>query len=829
MARGALRPLNEAALAEHGLDAAQIQERTAAGLTNAVPHEGSRSIWQILRANLFTLFNGVLGACLVIVLLVGDPRDALFGFIVVANTAIGVVQEFRAKRTLDRLAVLHAPKAHVLRADTVLELSVGAVLHDDVLVLRAGDQVPADALVLTAEGLDVDESLLSGESDAVVKNAGDEVLSGSSVVAGSGTARVIRAGAESYASKLTAEAKRFSLVNSEIRNAINRIIVYISWALIPIVLLVINGQIQARGGWGPALASGEWKGAVVSAVASIVAMIPEGLVLLTSISFALAAVTLARRQVLVQELPAVEGLARVDMVCLDKTGTLTEGLIVLEGRHLLGDAPPPGWEEALGYFGSDDNANATAAALRPEFVRTPAGSPARVVPFNSVRKYSAVGFDGSPGGISAPDDGRPVGSGAGWFFGAPEMLLDAQAPGHAQTLEHAAQLSAQGLRALLLAHTPSPFAVEQVSAGVLPGTLTPVALLTFREKIRSDAAQTLSYFREQGVALRIISGDNPRTVAAVARAVGFSDAQHGYDARGLPDDVAAMGEVLEREHVLGRVSPEQKKSIVLALQGRGYVVAMTGDGVNDALALKSADIGIAMGSGAAATKAVARLVLLDGQFSRMPSVVAEGRRVIANVERVANLFLTKTAYAVIISLVIGLLLWQYPFLPRQLSIVSSLTIGNPAFFLALLPNKRRYQPGFLRRCLMFSVPAGVIISACILSVYGYSRAFADPALDPGAQVQAGQTATTVTVLLVALWVLSALARPFDKWRALLLVALILVLALILAVPFGRAVFALQIPGGRLLAATIGVVVLGCTAIEFLYRFLKKRGAVSERE
>ncbi len=558
--------------------------------------------------------------------------------------------------------------------------------------------------------------------------------------------------------------------------------------------------------------------------------------------------TLARRQVLVQELPAVEGLARVDMVCLDKTGTLTEGQIVFEARHLLGDAPPPsGWEDALGYFGADANGNATAAALRPAFAHTPAAPAARVVPFNSVRKYSAVGFDGvassgagqSAGGGTASGGGTSAGAGhsavggtsagAGWFFGAPEMLLDPQAPGHRKVLELAAELAAEGLRALLLAHTRVPFVVEQVSAGVLPGTLAPVALLTFREKIRSDAADTLSYFRGQGVALRIISGDSPRTVAAVARAVGFMDVQHGYDARGLPDDLTAMGEVLEREHVLGRVSPEQKKSIVLALQARGYVVAMTGDGVNDALALKCADIGIAMGSGAAATKAVSRLVLLDGQFSRMPSVVAEGRRVIANVERVANLFLTKTAYAVIISLVIGLLLWQYPFLPRQLSIVSSLTIGIPAFFLALLPNKRRYQPGFLRRCLMFSVPAGVIISACILSIYSYSRAFADPALDPAAQVQAGQTATTVTVLLVALWVLSALARPFDRWRALLLAALVIALALILAVPFARAFFALQIPSGRLLAVTMGVVVLGCTAIEFLYRFLKKRGAVSERE
>ncbi|MBG0740748.1 HAD-IC family P-type ATPase [Paeniglutamicibacter antarcticus] len=831
-ARGLLAPLDDGQLRERGLDAGQVGSRTAAGLTNAVPHEGSRSIRQILRANLFTLFNAVLGGCLVVVLLVGDPRDALFGFIVVANVAIGVVQEFRAKRILDKLAVLHAPKARVLREGAWQELAVRAVVHDDVLVLRTGDQVPADARVLSADGLELDESLLSGESDSVSKAAGDDVLAGSSIVAGSGTARVIRVGAESYANKLTAEAKRFSLVNSEIRNAINRIILYITWALLPIVLLTVNGQIQARGGWGPALASGQWKGAVVSAVASIVAMIPEGLVLLTSISFALAAVTLARRQVLVQELPAVEVLARVDMVCLDKTGTLTEGPIVFDAVHPLGETAPPGWEGALGYFAADGNANATAAALRPAFTGPTTVRPVLVVPFSSARKYSGVIFDGAApyddaGGGAASD--VPAADRAGWFLGAPEMLLNPQADGHRHVLAAAAELAAGGLRALLLVHTTSPSAVDRASAGNLPDQLAPVALLTFREKIRSDAATTLSYFREQGVCLRIISGDNPRTVAAVARAVGFADVVHGYDARDLPEDRAGMGEVLEREHVLGRVTPEQKKSIVLALQQRGYVVAMTGDGVNDALALKSADIGIAMGSGAAATRAVSRLVLLDGQFSRLPAVVAEGRRVIANVERVANLFLTKTAYAVIISLVIALLLWQYPFLPRQLSIVSSLTIGIPAFFLALLPNKRRYQPGFLRRCLMFSVPAGVIISVCILCVYGYSRAFPNPALDPAAQIQAGQTATTIAVLLVALWVLSALARPFDKWRALLMSVLILALALILAVPFARAFFALQVPGGPLLVVTMGVVVLGCAAIEILYRFLKKRGAVSERE
>ncbi|WP_427017239.1 HAD-IC family P-type ATPase [Pseudarthrobacter sp. P1] len=822
-ARAALPALADAALAATGLNAAQVAERTAAELTNQVPHESSRSVWAIMRANIFTLFNAVLGACLVVVLLVGDPRDALFGFIVLANAAIGVVQEYRAKRTLDRLAVLHAPRARALREGAVAELAVGAVVHDDVLLLRTGDQVPADCLVLAGEGLSLDESLLTGESDPVDKEPGEEVLSGSAVVAGHGSARVIRVGTASYANKLTAEAKRFSLVNSEIRNSINRIILYITWALVPLVLLVVNGQMQAHGGWSAAVASGAWRTAVVSAVASIVAMIPEGLVLLTSISFGLAAVTLARRHVLVQELPAVEGLARVDMVCLDKTGTLTEGEIVLLGRWPLpgGDGPvaadpPGGWESVLAWFGADPNANATAAALTADFTVLPGTAPSAQLPFNSARKYSAVAF---PAG-----DGSPAGQ---WVFGAPEMVLSAGVPVHAAALEPAAAAAAAGHRALVLAHSPSTDDAA-LAAGTLPAGLVPSVLLTFSEKVRPDAAATLSYFREQGVALRVLSGDNPLTVAAVARQVGF-DGATGYDARQLPEDLAAIGEVLEREHVLGRVTPEQKKSIVLALQQRGHVVAMTGDGVNDALALKHADIGIAMGSGAAATKAVSRLVLLDGQFSRMPGVVAEGRRVIANVERVANLFLTKTSYAIIISLVIGIALWQYPFLPRQLSIVSSLTIGIPAFFLALLPNKRRYQPGFLRRALAFSIPAGTIIAAAILAVYGYARAFPDPALAAGEQLKAAQTAATVAVLLVALWVLGALARPFDRWRALLVGAMALGLVLVLAVPFARSFFALEIPSGTLLAATMGVVVLGCVGIEILYRTLKKLGAVSEHE
>lgn len=831
VARTHLAPVDAVALERDGLSVAQVKERRTAELTNAVAHESSRSIWAIVRSNVFTLFNAVLGSALVLVLLVGDPRDALFGFIVLANAAIGVVQEYRAKRTLDRLAVLHAPKALVRREGAEQQVAVADVLYDDVLLLRTGDQIPADATILAAESLEVDESLLTGEADPVIKTVGDTALSGSAVVAGYGSARVHGVGADSYASALTAEARRFSLVNSEIRNSINRIIFYIAWALIPIILLVINGQMVAHGGWAQSIASGQWRVAVVSAVASIVAMIPEGLVLLTSVSFGMAAMTLARRNVLVQELPAVEGLARVDMVCLDKTGTLTEGGMELAASLEL--EAVSGWENVLAWCALHPNANGTAAAMASKYSVAPAGEALAAIPFSSARKYSAVSF---AAGSLAP--ASPAGT---WVLGAPDMILGEKSAGaSAQALAASYEAAGRGLRAVVLAYRPASSlefskSLESGQEGQLGDSefslagLRPVVLLTFREKVRADAKATLEYFREQGVSLKIISGDNPRTVAAVARDVGFDFASDGYDARNLPEDVEAMAEVLARESVLGRVSPEQKKMIVLALQSRGHVVAMTGDGVNDALALKYADIGIAMGSGAAATKAVSRLVLLDGQFSHLPSVVAEGRRVIANVERVANLFLTKTSYAIIISIVIGLLTWRYPFLPRQLSIVSSMTIGIPAFFLALLPNARRYQPGFLRRALQFSIPAGLILSACIMAVYSYARAFPDPLMNSAESITAAQTATTMTVLLVALWVLGALARPFDIWRSLLVGAMVAGLVLIMVVPFARNFFALDIPSGMLLAVTIGVTAAGCLAIEALYRFLKKRGAVSERE
>lgn len=810
--------LDDQRLLARGLTAAEVHERTAAGLSNRMPTGSSRSLWHILRGNLFTLFNGVVGASFLILLVLGQWQDALFGFALIGNVLIGVVQEYRAKRTLDALAVLNASRARVLRDGVQSEVPLAVLVRDDVLVLRIGDQIPADAVILVEHGLELDESLLTGEVDPVFKRVGDEVLSGSAVVAGHGLARVCRVGAESFANQLTAEAKLFSLVNSELRNAINRILRVISWALIPLVAIVVNGQMQALGGWQTAIETGSWQRAIVSSVASTIGLIPLGLVLITSIAFALAAVTLSRNQVLIQELPAVEGLARVDIVCLDKTGTLTEGDIVFDAVHELPqtdaavEPPQTGWRRVLGWFAADENANATAHCLEAAFpAETPneaALSPLASVPFSSALKWSAVSF------AAAGTDAAGASLAGTWVLGAPELVLAPSAESRrAPALDTAAALAATGLRTLVLAHSPS---AAGTVADMLPPDLRPVVLVTFRERIRPDAARTLAYFREQGVGLRILSGDNPRTVAAVAREAGLEFEGEGFDARLLPTGDAALAEVLEREMVFGRVTPVQKRDLVRVLQQQGHVVAMTGDGVNDALALKQADIGIAMGSGSDVTKAVSRLVLLDGEFAHLPGVVAEGRRVIANIERVSKLFLSKTVYAFLLAVVFAALLWEFPFLPRQLSAIDGLTIGIPSFVLALEPNARRYETGFLRRSLAFSIPVGAIIGVAVVALNVYlSKSAAMPQI-------AVQTASFITLGLTGLWVMVILARPLKRWRLLLVVGMYAGLEGCVLLPIARDFFNLQLPDAPLLTASLIAAAGGCLGIEIAARILRHR-------
>lgn len=771
-----------------------------AAFTNVRPSGSSRSLAHILGVNLFTVFNGVVGAGTVVLLTLGDWQDAIFGIAALANLLIGVVQQYRAKLLLDSLALLNAPVARVLRGGSVVDVDAQTVVLDDLLVLRAGDQVSADAVLLSANGIQLDESLLTGESEPVRKEPGDEILSGSAVTAGQGSARVLRVGAESFSSRLTAEAKKFSLVHSELRAAANRIVRWVSWGLIPLIALVFNAQMQALGGWDAALRSGTWREALVGTVSSAASIIPQGLVLMTSIAFTLAAAKLGRSQVLVQQIEAIEVLARVDMVCFDKTGTLTDGEIVFDAIHELGETADAGWQQVLACFASDDYANTTARALGAAFASDGTVVPHSSVPFSSDRGWSALSVA----------DGTARGT---WVLGAPELILPQLTESGSRL---ATTLAGLGLRTLALARTDRSLASRGAGDERLPDGLTPTTLVTFAEKIRPDAAQTLAYFREQGVGVRVFSGDNPRTAAAVARKVGLVFDGDGYDARDLPTDPTELADVLEHQLVFGRVSPMQKREMVGALQQRGHVVAMTGDGVNDALALKRADVGIAMGSGAAATRAVARLVLLDGQFARLPSVVAEGRRVIANIERVSNLFLTKTVYAILLSVAVGVLLWKFPFLPRQFAPTDGLTIGIPAFFLALAAHQRRYQPGFLRRALGFAIPAGVVTSAVVVTVVAVARS-------SGVDTESGiQTAAAIALSMLGLWVLVVISRPLNWWRGLLLVAMGLALTGSLTVPLLQQYLHFSLPSDALLRASVGTALVGCIAIEIIHRVVAGR-------
>lgn len=796
-----------------GLGAAEVRERLERGQGNAMPSSTGRSFWRIMQANLFTLFNLIVGGAFALLLVLGYWQDALFGLFVIANVVIGVAQEFRAKITLSRLAVLNAPKARVLREGTTVEAPTAEVVLDDILVLAAGDQVTADAEVIEAHGLDVDESLLTGEADPVASGPGRELMSGSTVVAGSGLARVIRVGGDSYAARITAEAKQFSLVRSELRGGIARIIRWITVLLLPVGTIVVNGQMQAAGGWAVAIESGAWREAAVAATASLIAMIPQGLVFMTSVALAVGAVKLAQHEVLVQELAAVEGLARVDMLCLDKTGTLTEGRMVLDGVEPLRatDLTPPA-QAVLAWMGADRDANATTRALVERFTEPPTEQPVRAIEFSSRRKWSAVSFA----------DGPARGT---WVLGAPDIVL-ADVPDSEDALLRFDERATAGERTVVLARTDVVLAPpieapegERPPEPDLPADLTAVALVSFREKVRDDAHETLGYFREQEVELCVISGDDPRTVAAVAREAGIQHDGPGFDARQLPDpdqegSEAELDAIMAEHRVFGRVTPEQKKAMVLSLQRLGHTVAMTGDGVNDALALKHADLGIAMGSGAAATRAVARLVLLDGQFSRLPRVVAEGRQVIANVERLAKLFLSKTTYAILFAVVFGALLWPFPFLPRQLSIVDGLTIGLPALVLALLPNIQRYRPGFLTRAARFCIPSGLVVGGTLISVvaYAYLGGYAPPVV---------QTAAVITLTLTALWVLVILSRPFTWITSLVVVAAYAGLGVVFAIP--AAVDFLQLGAAPLdlVLVAVGASAIGSLLLEVMHRIVSR--------
>ncbi|WP_302398638.1 cation-translocating P-type ATPase [Eggerthella sinensis] len=717
-----------------GLSAAEVAERVARGEVNVDAGVHTRSIRQIVRENTLTLFNAINAILAVFVLITGSYKNMLFMVVIVCNTLIGIVQEIRSKRTTDRLSIVASSKASVLRDGALVELPLDELVRDDIIELGRGDQIPADAVVVKG-ACDVNESLLTGESKLVKKRPDDELMSGSFVNAGTVWARVVHVGAENYAAKISAEAKQHKAVNSEIMNSLNGIIKFVSFIIFPLGALLFARQHFLTGT--------ETNEAILSTVSALVGMIPEGLILLTSTVLAVAVVRLAKSRVLVQQLYCIETLARVDTLCLDKTGTITTGKMEVAAVRPVPGVPQATVDTAFASIArADEDPNETAQAVVEHFAGADVAvlHASRVVPFSSDKKWSGAVFD----------DGSAYVMGAGQF-----ILGDALAAVADQQNELAADA-----RVLLLAQVDG-FDEE----GDIVGAPKPLGFIAIHDQIRATAAQTIAYFKEQGVDLKVISGDDPRTVSGIAAKVGVPRAEDYVDATTLvtDDDIAAA---IERYSVFGRVKPEQKKAFVVALQAKGHIVAMTGDGVNDTLALKQADCSVAMAAGSDAARNVAQLVLVDNDFAAMPKVVAEGRRSINNLQRSASLFLVKTLLSMTLAVVFIFLPWQYPFQPIQMTLISAFTIGLPSFVLALEPNKDRIKGRFLENVIVKSIPGAVcaVLTILIVNAVGYNLLHIDY-----------EHVSTLCVLLTA-WIgallIIRLSVPFTPIRVALLVVVV---------------------------------------------------------
>lgn len=816
-----------------GLTESQVTDIRAAGNGNDHQVRAGRSVGEIIRANVFTRINAMLGVLLIIVLSTGSIINAAFGLLIIANSGIGIIQEIRAKRMLDKLSIVGQAKPTVRRQGDngaqEMEIPATELVQGDLIVLSAGEQILVDGEMVSAQALDVDESLLTGENDPVHKEPGDVVLSGSFVVAGSGVYQATKVGTEAYAAKLAAEASQFSLTNSQLMTGINKILKVITWLLIPTGIATIYTQLFQTGK--------PWNEAVLSMAAALVPMVPEGLVLMTSIAFFVGVIRLGKKQCLVQELPAIEGLARVDVVCTDKTGTLTNNSMELKEVTPLGDATEDDElaqkaRQALAAMAAcdehpNDSMKAIAEWATSDRDDTPTGGSdweqIGVVPFSSDKKWSAMGF----------------GEHGEWMLGAPDVLAAPDSSAAAT----ADEVGSTGLRVLLLAQSTTP--VEELAHTpaeefVEAGTVTPVALVVLQQSVRPDAADTLEYFHDEGVNVKVVSGDNATSVGAVASELNMVGADAPLDVRKLPklpEDAFAQStkqqgreereesaeavdfaDDVENHTVFGRVTPEQKRFMVGALQYHGHTVAMTGDGVNDVLALKRADIGVAMGSGSSAARSVAQIVLLDNRFATLPSVVGEGRRVIGNIERVANLFLTKTVYSVLLALLVVFAQVPFPFQPIHVTITGWFTIGTPAFLLSLAPNTARAKDHFVQRVLRLAVPSGIIISAVAFVTYMVLRdVYGEGGTDISDTLQTQiSTATLAALIVTATWVLCVVARPLRWWKILLVVLSVAMYPVMFLWPFTAKLFFLDATNGVLMQWGLLAGLCGAVLVEILW-------------
>ena len=657
----------------HGLTDAEVRQRIEQGLVNHNSDIKSKSIKRIVLENLITPFNILNFVLAVLILIVGSYKNLLFMGVIICNIFIGTVQEIRAKKTIDKLSLIAEPKAHVIRNGIKQEIAIHDIVMDDITFLGAGNQVCSDAVVIEGE-CEVNESLLTGESEPVLKQPGDHLLSGSFIISGNCHARVEHVGKDNYAAQITDNAKYVKKPNSEIMRWTNRIIKYIGFTLIPVGIALFCKQVF--------ISHQGFNDAIVGVVAALIGMIPEGLILLTSVVFAVSIIRLSQHKTLVQELYCIETLARVDVLCLDKTGTITEGTMEVTDVLPLHDTTNEELNIALGsLIHALEDDNPTFNAVKTYCDQYDKLTCNHIVPFSSARKWSGASFD---------ENGS-------YIFGATEFILKDSSPYQEIIKEH----SEKGQRVLMLAHSP-----HQIQDKELPEEIHPMAFLFISDKIRAEAPDTLAYFAKQGVDIKIISGDNAITVANIAKKAGLKTAEQYVDATTLqtPEEIK---EAAQKYSVFGRVTPQQKLDLVKALKEQGHTVAMTGDGVNDVLALKESDCSIAMASGSDAARTVSQLVLLDSNFASMPKILKEGRRSINNLQRSSSLFLTKTIFSTINAILFIFLHFDYPFQPIQLTLISALTIGAPSLILALEPNKERIKGKYIVNVIRKSIPGAM--------------------------------------------------------------------------------------------------------------------------
>ena len=762
---------------EGGLSDAEAERRLAQRGT-APPETSSRSYASIVRANVFTVFNLILAVAGVATLAFGDWQDALFLAVLLANAGIGTFQEVRAKRALDRLSALVAPHATVIRGGRAQTVAVGEVVPGDLLRIAPGDQVVADGALSRAESLRVDESILTGESEPVERGAGEQVRSGAFAVEGIGYFEAGAVGDDSYAARLTGQARSFRHPRSPLERALNRLLFILVGVMVPL------GVVLGYALWHRHASLHD---AVPTSVAAVVTLVPEGLILLASVTYAVAALRMSRRGALPQQLNAIESLASVDVVCFDKTGTLTEPTLRVAG--LIG--PAAAADELGRYAASAPVQNGTLAAIAAEW---PAEA-ARVdeqIPFASGRRFSALRLGGT-----------------GWVLGAPEHFDLGALAGQA------ADEAGAGRRVLAFG-TADPLDAERPRAH---------ALVLLAERLRPDARSTVEWFGSQDVVLKVLSGDRPETVAAIARDAGITGA--AFDASALPADGAALRAVVAAHDVFGRISPDDKRRVVEALSASGRYVAMVGDGINDVPALKAARLAIAQGSGTQMARTVADVVLVGGEFAAVPAMVGEGRKILRNVQRVAKLFVAKSAFAGFLVLSIGLTPTAYPLLPRQLTLAAGLTIGIPAVFLALAPSAGPYaSKGFLRELARFALPAGTAAGLGVLSSYLFGLNVL------GLELAQARTIAVTVLVVVGLYLILALevsGRVRGAAVSTLCIVMLAIYLVVLSLPFARDFFSLALPTPSVVLPAVAGAALAIVGLAVVDdRFVPGRGASGAR-